>query len=91
MFAKELNDLAERKRLILLEADLHRSLIGLGASSLWAKLDSVRAVARPGNPWLLAGSAVAGLIAVRYGRGLARWIPTALAAWRWFRRLRSAM
>lgn len=83
MFAKRLNDLAERKRLNAMEAALHRSLVELECVSLRARLDSTQANVRAGNPWLIAGGAVAGLVAARHWRGLARWVPTALAAWRY--------
>jgi len=88
MFAKKLNALAERKRLIVLESDLHRSLVELECAQLRARLDSARAGIRLGGPWLLAGGAVAGLVAARHWRGLARWAPRALAAWRWVQRLK---
>ncbi len=88
MFAKRLNDLTERKRLIVLEADLHRSLVKLECANLRARLDSACAGIRSGSPWLLVGGAVAGLVAARHWRGLARWAPTALAAWRWVQGLK---
>ena len=88
MFAKRLNDLTERKWLIVLEADLHRSLVELECANLRARLDSARPGIRSGGPWLLAGGAVAGLVAARYWRGVARWAPTALAAWRWVQGLK---
>ena len=89
MFAKRLNDLAERKRLIVLQTGFHRLLLDLECASLRARLDSVRANVTAGAPWLLAAGAVAGLITARRWRGLGRWIPTALAAWRWFQRLQT--
>jgi len=88
MFAKKLNDLTERKWLIVLEADLHRSLVQLECANLRARLDSAHAAIRSGGPWLLAGGAVAGLVAARHWRGLARWVPTALTAWRWVQGLK---
>ena len=88
MFARRLNDLAESKRLVVLEADLHRSLIGLECANLRARLDSARAGIHSGGTWLLAGGAVVGVAAARHWRGLARWVPTALAAWRWVRALK---
>lgn len=88
MFAKRLNNLAERKWLIVREADLHRSLIELECANLRAPLDSARAGVRSGGPWLLVGGAVAGLVAARHWRGLARWTPTALAALRWVQGLK---
>ena len=92
MFAKQqLNELAERRRLLVLEADLHRSLIGLERENLRARLVGLQAARErvaAGGPWLVAGSAVVGLLAVWNWRKLARWIPTALTAWRWMQSLK---
>jgi hypothetical protein len=89
MFAERLNGLTECKRLIVLEAGLHRGLIELECASLRVRLESARTSIRAGSPWLIGGGAVAGLLAARHGRGLAHWVPTALAVWRWVKRLRS--
>lgn len=92
MFAKQqLNELAARRQLLLLEADLHRSVIGLERESLrarFASLNEARERVAAGGPWLVAGGAVAGLLAVRHWRKLARWIPTALTALRWAQSLK---
>lgn len=87
-----LTELTERKRLLILEADLHRSVIGMERANIRARLsalDEVRQRAAAGGPWLLAGSAVAGLIAVRKWRSLAQWIPMAFTAVRWMRALKT--
>lgn len=93
MFAKEeLMELAERKRLLLLEADLHRSLIGLECENLRARLaplNEARERIAAGGPWLVAGSAIAGALAVRHWRKLVRWIPIALTAVRWLKKFRT--
>lgn len=92
MFAKQqLNELAERRELLLLEAELNRSVIGLECESLRARLADLQAARErvaAGGPWLVAGGAVAGLLAVRHWRKLAGWIPTALTALRWVQSLR---
>jgi len=92
MFAEaELKELAERKRLLLLESDLHRSLIGLECESLRRQLtplSEARERIAAGGPWLAAGSAVAGLLAIRHWRKFVRWIPAALTALRWVQKLR---
>ena len=84
---KELNELAERKRWLVLQADLQRTLIKAECVRLHSRLDSARETARLASPWLLAAGAVAGLLAVKQRRHLARWISTALAAGRWLREL----
>jgi hypothetical protein len=92
MFAKQLNKLAERRRLLVMEADLHRSLLGLERQNLRARLADLRAARErvaAGSPLLIAGGAVAGLLAVRHWRKLARWIPSALTALRWVQSLKN--
>ncbi len=85
MFAhQQLNELVERRRLPVMEADLHRSLIGLERENprpRLAGLQAARGRTASRGP-RLAGSAIAGLPAIRHWRKLARWIPTALTAWR---------
>jgi len=71
---------------LILEADLHRALLRAEAArarARWGWLNVAGGKGRPG-PWLLAGAAVAGLLAARLGRKALNWLPTALAAWRFF-------
>lgn len=93
MFAKrQLNELAERRRLLVMEADLHRSFIGLERERLqerFAELRAAREKVASNSPWLIAGGAVASLLAMRHWRKLARWIPVALTALRWVRSMKS--
>jgi hypothetical protein len=93
MSAQErLNELAERRRLLVLEADLHRSLINLERESLCARLaglDAARERMAAGGPWVVASSAVAGIFAVRHWRKLARWLPAGLMALRWMKLLKA--
>lgn len=85
---KKLNDLAERKRLLILEAELHRALLRAEATRARARLAWLNLGGRERrlSPWLLVGSALVGLFAARYRRTLLKWLPTALAALRWFNR-----
>ena len=88
---KQLNALAERRRLLALEADLHRSLILLERERLRSKLDWIhqaRESVAAGGPWIAAGGAVAGLLAARHWRKLAKWIPAGLTALRWVKSLK---
>jgi len=92
MFAQQqLDILAERRRLLVAEADLHRSLIGLESENLregLARLQPAREGVTARRPWLVAGSAVVGLLAMRHWRKLMRWIPVALTAVRWAQSLK---
>lgn len=88
---KELNDLAERRRLLVVEADLHRNLIALEVENLRAKIEWIaraREQVSSGKSWLAAGGVVAGLLAVRHWRKVVRWAPAAMSAFRWVRKLK---
>jgi len=93
MFAqRHMNELAERRRLLVMESDLHRNLIGLERESLRARLagfQSAREKVVSNRPLLIAGSAAAGLLAMRHWRKLARWIPAALTVLRLVQSLKS--
>jgi hypothetical protein len=86
MFAKELNELAQRKRLILLESGLHRGLVEAECLALWKQLESVQSVFDTGRRWFHWGGTAADLLTGGRGRGLTHWISSGLAAWRWIRR-----
>lgn len=93
MFAqKQLNELAERRRQLVLEADLCRSLIVLEHEHLRSKFDWIhqaREKVASGGPWMVVGGTVAGLLAVRHWRKLIRWAPAGLAAMRWIKSLKA--
>ena len=88
MFAKRLDELTERKRLIVIEADLHRSLAELECAALWVRFNSAFTSARARSLWLKIGGTMAGLLAARRWLGLGHWIPTVLVMWRWIQRLK---
>lgn len=93
MLAKqELKDLAERRRLLLLESDLHRSIIQLECENIRKRLTALNATRermKSGGPWVVAGGAVASVFALRHWRKVLKWAPTALTAMRWVKSLRS--
>ena len=89
---RPLMELGERKRLLLLQADLHRAVFHAECVNARARLgwlNEVRDKARVAGPWVAVGAAAIGLLAARRWRGLMRWIPAALAAARWVRKMRS--
>lgn len=92
MFTRRpLNELAERRRLLLMESELHRSVIGLECENLRARLAGLnekRERLAKKSSWLVAGGTVAGLLALRHWRKAARWIPSALIALRWVKSLK---
>lgn len=86
-----MNELAERRRLLLLEAELHRSIINLQCESLRKRLAGLTAAGervKAGGPWLVAGGTVASVFALRHWRKVLRWAPMALTAARWVKSLK---
>ncbi|MEW6158607.1 MAG: hypothetical protein AB1813_14335 [Verrucomicrobiota bacterium] len=89
---RPLEDLRERKRLLVLQADLHRALLRaefLSARERLSWLSDAQSTARSAGPWLSLGAAAIGLLAAWRARKLARWIPAALALWRSIRKFRN--
>lgn len=89
---RSLNDLAERKRMLVLQSDLHRALLQAECAALRDRvegLNEVRKRARSASPWVMAGAAAMGLVAVWKGRKLTGMIPVAVAAWKTWKSLRS--
>jgi hypothetical protein len=87
-----LNELAERKRLLILEADLHRTIIGVECRGLRSRVESLnglRGQISAKRPWFIGGGALAGLMALRHWRKLLRWAPQAFAIWRVFKKKRT--
>jgi len=85
-----LKDLREAKRLVMLQSDIHRGLLEVECLALreyvaWPWGARGKAVAS--RPLRLAGAALAGVLAVRYGRKLVKFMLPVLAAWRWWHSL----
>ncbi len=89
---RSMNELAERKRMLVLQSDLHRALLQAECAAFRDRLEGfkeVRERARSASPWVIAGAAAMGLVTVWRGRKLARMIPMAVAAWKTWKSLRS--
>jgi hypothetical protein len=87
---KRLTGLAEAKRLLVLQGDLHRTLLRIEGYALRERLADLAMVSeksRRGRPLVLAGSVLAGILAVRRWRALLRWAPAAVAGYRCLNRL----
>ena len=80
--ATRMNGLAERKRLLIAQANLHRELIAAERLRLQDHWHSTHDFVGQ-NRWWLLGSAIAGgvLLAANW-RGVTRWLPTLIATWR---------
>lgn len=88
---KQLNDLAERRRLLMVEADLHRGIIAMETENLRARIEwlgHVRDRVSLGKPWMAAGGVAAGLYVLRHWRKVIRCIPATFSAIRWVSKLR---
>jgi FlaA1/EpsC-like NDP-sugar epimerase len=78
--AARLNRLAERKRLLVLEADLHRHLLAIERMHWQERVDTAREQVQAGRWWLIVGAAIAGWLLARRLGGVARWLPAARTA-----------
>ena len=86
---RRLSELAEARRLVVLQADLHRNLLRLETETLrerFAGLTAARDRLWSGRPVWVAGAVLAGVLAVSRWRTLLRWAPAAATVYRWFRR-----
>jgi hypothetical protein len=90
-----MNDLAERKRLLLLEADLHRNLISLECAQVRDRVKSLTSLGglskhlsslAPTNPWVIGGTAIVGALAARHWGKAIKWLPAAFSLWRLLRK-----
>jgi len=89
---RDVDEIGERKRLLVLQADLHRAALRAEVANVRARLDWLQAArdkVGAASPWLALGAGVVGILAARRWRNVLRWIPTALAALRWIRKLRT--
>lgn len=86
----ERDELAKRRRLLVLETGLHRAALRAEASRIRDGLGWVtqtRSKLRAAAPWFALAAAVAGVVAAGRWRRLASWIPAGIAAWRFGRGL----
>ena len=77
-----LNELATRKRLLVAQADLHRSVAAVSYLELRTRLGTAQEAMQSNRWWLFSGLAATGLVLGGQWRKLARWTPLALATWR---------
>ncbi len=77
-----LTELAKRKRLLVAQADLHRSVAAVSYLGLRTRLGTAQDAVQSNRWWLFAGLAGVGLVLGGQWRTLARWAPVALASWR---------
>ncbi|MEY4938860.1 MAG: hypothetical protein RIQ93_595 [Verrucomicrobiota bacterium] len=87
--APRANELALRKHLLLLEADIRRQEIALVWAGLQSRTAGARGLLQSTPWWAWGGGLAAAFFVARKTQGLARWIPTALAMLRLFRGQRS--
>lgn len=73
-----MNDLAERKRLLVAQADLHRSLIALERLQWQQRIADTAGQLQGQRWWLIGGAAVAGWFVMKRLGGIVRWVPVVL-------------
>lgn len=85
VYDQKMTDLEEMRRLLALQADMHRATLQLELTSLRERLGWLGQplqVAKASRSWLIGAAAVLGFLAMRYRGGVARWLPAIFAAWR---------
>jgi hypothetical protein len=82
------NKLADRKLLLIRQAELYREILVLEQRAAVETIDHFRVQFRSTRWWLLGGVACAGWLLSSKFAGLARWVPTALAVARFAQRSR---
>ena len=87
-----LNELAERKRLLVLQAELHRAVLQAELVNARTRLQWIgQARARlSGGSWWLTGGVIVVFWALRRWRSALKWLPTGLALWRWLKKFKPA-
>lgn len=83
-----MNALAERKRVLILEAELHRTLIGLERVQLHQRAGEWRERVTANRWWLLGGAVAAGWLSTRALGSVFRLLPAGVAAWRLVQKFR---
>lgn len=86
---KPASELAIRKRLLLLEAQVRRAEIAVTWSGLQTRAATTRGMFQSAPWWAIGTGVVSAFFLARKSQGLARWIPAGLIAWRLFKGLRS--
>jgi len=76
------NDLAQRKRLLVLQAELHRQIIEIERIRLFDRVDFLRGRLLANRWWLLGSVAAAGWLSTRKFGRLLRFLPMGMTAWR---------
>ncbi len=86
MFAEaELKQLEETKKLLVVQADIHRSILNMELATWSAQVERLQAARQTFTAYrglILAAAAAAGLFAAKRGGSLLRMIPIALSVWR---------
>jgi hypothetical protein len=81
------SDLAQRKRLLVLQAELHRQIIEIERIRLQQRAGIARERFAANRWWLLGGLATAGWLSTRKFGFLVKMVPMAMTAWKLVRKL----
>lgn len=77
-----MNDLANRKRLLAAQADLHRAVVGLECARWQGRLNAAGSFTSNNRWWLAGGALVVGVLLTRHWRSFVHWLPTVTTVWR---------
>lgn len=77
-----MNDLALRRRLLTMQANLHRERLGLECVLMHERWATVCSATKGNRWWLVAGALAGGALLSRHWRGLARSLPLVVSLWR---------
>lgn len=78
--AEGLTELAKRKRLLVAQADLHRSVVAISYLEMRTRLGTAQDAVQSKRWWIFGGLAAAGVVLGGQWRMFTRWTPLALAA-----------
>jgi len=76
------NDLADRKRLLIAQAELHRQIILIERFRVQQRLDLARDRLQANRWWLMGGVALAGWLTTRRFGSLLKLVPAGMGVWR---------
>jgi hypothetical protein len=86
--ATTVNDFAEQKRLLVLQAELHRQIIEIERFRMHQRFDLARERFYANRWWLLGGLAAAGWLSTRKFGALLKLVPMGMTAWGMVQKLR---
>ena len=88
--ATTVTDLAERKKMLVMQAELHRQMIEIERFRLQQKVEVTRERFHNTRWWLLGGVALAGWLSTRRFGSLVKLLPIVVTGWRMIQKYMTA-